>query len=154
MVITDVVAYLVGLEQENEYTSGKVLKCSAESHADGNAGRGEDGEKRGRLDAYNAYYGDYQYEIKNNINQTKHERTERPLDVVLEEDCLYQPIDFPDYEAAYVEHYDCDCQIYCERHGRLGQAVDEVFERERFQLGHFLRYLGGAFGGRNRGRSL
>ena len=58
----DVIAHLVGLQQQNEDAAGKVLQRAAQGHTDGHTGTGKDGDERACLDAQHADDGDDEQE--------------------------------------------------------------------------------------------
>ena len=65
----DVIAHLVGLEQEDEHTTGKVLQRAAQRHADGHTGTGKDCDERAGLDAQHADDGDNEQEQQRDADE-------------------------------------------------------------------------------------
>ena len=67
----DEVAYLIWLQQQYKYASGKILKRAAERHTYCYAGRCEQCQKRARLYAEQSDYRYYQDEIQCDAYQTQ-----------------------------------------------------------------------------------
>ena len=50
----DIIANFIGLDEQNEHASGKVLESAAQRHTNGNAGRSKNRDKRTCLNSQDA----------------------------------------------------------------------------------------------------
>ena len=102
----DVVAHLVGLQQEDEDSAGKVLEGAAQRHTDGNTGTGEDGDERAGLDAEHTDDGDDEQEEERNPDERQQERNQRAVEVLAYHDGTHHAVNLVDDKLADVENQD------------------------------------------------
>ena len=147
----DIVADLVGLEEQYEHSSGKVLEGAAQRHADGYADGGEYGQKRGCVDAQYAYDGDDEDEVEQYLDEAEHEGGERLLHVAAVEYGGGDGEEAADDELADVEHQYGYGQMYGEFDEARHHAVDQFVERQRFERLEILSGSGDGVGRESEG---
>ena len=130
----DVVARAERLEQQNQYAARKVLQRTAQCHADGEAGRSDDGQERSRLDAENADDDQQQEDPGHDPQHVADELVERRVEFAPFEDFVEHAVEPTDQPAA--DEIDDDGgdefaaelhQIGHQRVGQIGPAHLEQF---------------------------
>ena len=139
----DVVAHLVGLQQQDEHTAGKVLQRAAQRHADGHTGTGKDGDERAGLDAQHADDGDDEQEQQRDLDETQQERNERAVKVLAHHDGARHAVDLVDDELADVKDHDRRQDAQSQRDDLTRERGDQAAHVQILELVHNL-------GGRHR----
>lgn len=113
-------------------------------HTDGDTGRGENGDERRCLDAEDAYYSDYEYEIEKHLHQRQDECGERGFYFAACEDGDEETVEPGNNESPRIEDENSYGEVDGKRHHAGHHFVEQFVERKRFEH----RYL--VFGRRDR----
>ena len=129
------VAHAIGLEQQDDQTAGKVLQVAGKGHTDGDTGRGQEGGKRGGVDAQSANDGDDEQHGEQNLDEAAQETLHAGFDVAAVEQLGHEFVDDANDETAH--HKDQG------RHQQMlagGDAQFKEFAQDDVEIGcHFGR---------------
>ena len=95
------VAHAIGLEEQDNQTAGKVLKVAGKGHTDGHTGRGQEGGKRGGIDAQRSNDGDDEQHGEHNLDETTQETLHTGVDMATAEELGHEFIDDANDETAH-----------------------------------------------------
>ena len=143
----DVVAHLVGLEQQDQHAAGKVLQRAAQRHAHGDARRGEDGDERTRLDAQHPNHRDDEDEGEGEPEGAQQEGDQRRVHVARQHHGANEAVELLDDEVAHVEKGNGGHDAQAQVDERLRQVLYDAVPVKGLQL--FGQFVGLQLDGRN-----
>ena len=137
-----IIAYAVGLEQQNQHSAGEVLQRAAQCHANSYACRCENGDERGCLYAENADDCHHQNEVQQHAHKAEQERAQRAVYAPAHEYAHEHAVQLVDDKAAHVEHEYGDSQVDGQLHESGDHGVYKLVYRQRFEHAYFRLYVG------------
>ena len=132
----DILAHLVGLQQQDEHATGKVLQRAAQRHADGHTGTGKDGDKRTGLDAQHTDHGDDEQEQQRHLDERQQERRQRALKALAHHDGARHAVDLVDDKLADVEDQDGSNDAQRQRNHLVRQRGHQTAHIQILELVH------------------
>lgn len=79
----DVIAYAVGLEQQDHHATGEILQCAAQGHTDSQTGRSEQRDDRSGVDTHDLNDQENQHDVGDGLDQVAQEDLQRTIHLAL-----------------------------------------------------------------------